>query len=232
MNHAILLPAKNEEAGLPRVLPGCLLLRPPSAILVVDDGSTDGTSRTAESFGVPVLALRPGRGKGGALRAGFARLLAEGFDAVVTIDSDGQHDPSLIPLFVRAAEEGADLVVGARAGAVSAARRIANWASAGALSIASGQRVRDAQSGYRLHTARLLRALPLTGERFEFETEVLAGALCRGFRVAFVPIPTLAADRPSHIHPVKDVVPLIAQHALLAVRILAARAAGPSRNRP
>jgi glycosyltransferase involved in cell wall biosynthesis len=222
---AILLPARNEERGLPRVLPGCLRVARPEAILVVSDGSTDGTVAVAQAHGVGVLALSPGRGKGGALRAGFERLLGEGWDAIITIDGDGQHDPAVVPRFVEVAErEQAALVIGARPTSVSLPRRLANWSSSGLLSLASGQRVADAQSGYRLYRASLLREVSLTGEGFGFETDILVRALALRRRVAHVPIETIAADRPSHIDPVRDVVPMIAQHVTLAAKIAAMRA--------
>jgi len=225
LRFALLLPARNEEEGLPRVLPGCLRVAPRANILVVDDGSTDATSAVAARYGVGVLTLSPGRGKGGALRAGFERLLAEGFEAIVTLDADGQHDAAAIPAFAAAAEsEAADLVIGARPTSVSLPRRFANWASSGLLSVASGQRVLDAQSGYRWHRASLLRDISLEGEGFGFETEILVRALALRRRIAHVPIATIAAARPSHIHPIRDVVPLMAQHVALAMKIAAARA--------
>jgi glycosyltransferase involved in cell wall biosynthesis len=223
VNVALLLPARNEEEGLGRVLPACLRGAPADAILVVDDGSSDGTAEVAARAGVAVLSWRPGRGKGAALRAGFARLLAEGRDAIVTLDADGQHDPAEIPRFVAAAtESGADLVVGARADAVSRVRRLANRASAGLLSLVSGQRVLDAQSGYRLYRARLLRDATSGSDGFEFETEILARALASG-HVAFVPIATIPARRPSHIHPLRDGVAIVARHVSVAAAILGAR---------
>jgi glycosyltransferase involved in cell wall biosynthesis len=224
VNLALLLPARNEQEGLSRVLPECLRHVGAEAILVVDDGSTDGTAEVAAAHGARVHSNRPGRGKGAALRVGFEQLLAEGRDAIITLDADGQHDPAAIPRFVAAAQEtGADLVVGARATSVSKARRLANWASAGLLSLASGQRVLDAQSGYRLYTARLLREAPSEGDGFEFETEILALALGGGRRVAFIPIPAIVARRPSHIHPIRDVVPIVARHLAVSARILGAR---------
>jgi glycosyltransferase involved in cell wall biosynthesis len=213
MNVALLLPARNEEEGLSRVLPQCAAHIARDAILVVDDGSTDGTAAAAARCGVRVLSLSPGCGKGAALRAGFETLLAEGRDAVITLDADGQHDPAAIPRLVAAAEStGADLVVGARDGAVSPLRRLANRASAGFLSLALGQRVADAQSGYRLYRANLLREAPLSGEGFAFETEILAHAAAAGRGLAFVPVPLIAARRPSHIHPIRDVASIVIRH--------------------
>jgi len=208
------------------VLPGCLRVAPRANILVVDDGSTDATSAVASRYGVGLLTLSPGRGKGGALRAGFERLLGEGFEAIVTLDADGQHDPAAVARFAAVAEsEHADLVIGARPTSVSLPRRFANWASSGLLSAASGQRVLDAQSGYRWHRASLLRAISLEGEGFGFETEVLVRTLALRRRIAHVPIETIAAMRPSHIRPIRDVVPLVAQHVSLAMKIALARAA-------
>ncbi len=228
-NVAVLVPARNEEEGLPRILPECVRQVGADSVLVVDDGSTDRTAEVAAGYGVCVLSLRPGRGKGGALRAGFDRLLGEGRDAIVTLDGDGQHDPSSIPLFIaEASASGADLVIGARAGAVSLARRFANWASAAFLSAALGHRVRDAQSGYRLYAARLLREASLSGEGFAFETEILAYAAA-GRGIAFVPIPLIAARRPSHIDPFRDVPAIVARHVTIAATARRARRAARSR---
>jgi len=71
-------------------------------VLVVDDGSSDATASEAEAAGASVLIQRPNQGKGAALRAGFRWALERGFDAVVTLDGDGQHDPATIPAFLAA----------------------------------------------------------------------------------------------------------------------------------
>ena len=84
-------------------------------VLVVDDGSTDGTSGVAREAGAEVLRQEPNQGKGAALRRGFAHALDGGASAVLTLDADGQHDPACVPDFLAAwRERGAPLIIGRR----------------------------------------------------------------------------------------------------------------------
>src|SRR5512146_429185 len=108
LNVAALVPAYQAAAHLGEVLLGLAALPSPPAVLVVDDGSRDATPEVARQFGARVHSFAGNRGKGHALLAGFA-LLRE-YDAVVTLDADGQHPPGCLPAFVAAAEAGADLV--------------------------------------------------------------------------------------------------------------------------
>src|SRR5690349_12474402 len=91
-----LIPAHDEAARIGPVVAGALRHVP---VLVVDDGSSDATAATAATAGARVLSLDPNRGKGAALRAGFAVALDDGAEAVITLDGDGQHDPAEIPAF-------------------------------------------------------------------------------------------------------------------------------------
>src|SRR5262249_11408549 len=128
--------------------------------LVVDDGSTDRTAARAEQAGVRLIRHTANRGKGQALRNGFAA--ATGYDIVVTLDADGQHAPEDVPRLV-AALQSADLVVGARPRTrpVPAPRRLGNDWSARFLSWLAGTPIPDVQSGFRAHRAALLIALGL-----------------------------------------------------------------------
>jgi glycosyltransferase involved in cell wall biosynthesis len=177
-------------------------------VLVVDDGSADDTAAVARDAGAEVLEQRPNAGKGAALRAGFRHALDAGYDAVVTLDGDGQHDPAEIPLFVAAVAAGApggrpDLVVGRRDFAqMPPTRRLANTIGGRAFSWAVGAHVPDNQSGYRLVGRRLMEASLASEERgFEFEVEMLATCIARGWPVAWVPIQTIYTGGPSHIRP-------------------------------
>jgi glycosyltransferase involved in cell wall biosynthesis len=178
-------------------------------VLVVDDGSSDDTATRAESAGVRVLRQVPNQGKGAALRAGFRAALDEGWDAVVTLDADGQHDPDEIPRFVAAfATAGAsgprpELVIGRRDFArMPPSRRLANSVGTKAFSWAVGQRIPDNQSGYRLLGRRLMAAMLDSDEAgFEFEVEMIAVCLRRGWTLGWVPISTIYAGEPSHVRP-------------------------------
>jgi len=163
MRVAALVPAYQAAAKLGGVLLRLQALDAPPVVLVVDDGSSDATAAIARGHGARVLSFPENRGKGHALLAGFAALRDE-FDAVVTLDADGQHPPECLPDLVRAAEAGADLVLGVRdrTPEMPASRRFANGFSSAWASWLAGQRVSDSQCGYRLHTRRLLERTPLT----------------------------------------------------------------------
>jgi glycosyltransferase involved in cell wall biosynthesis len=203
------VPAHDEAPRIVAVVRGAEMHLP---VLVVDDGSTDDTAKVARRAGAEVLEQRPNAGKGAALRAGFRRALDAGFDAVVTLDGDGQHDPAEIPAFLAAFVPGPggerpDLVVGMRDFArMPPARRLANTIGGQAFSWAVGTHVPDNQSGYRLVGRRLMEtALTSTERGFEFEVEMLAICVARGWPVAWVPIRTIYTGGPSHIRPLAHV---------------------------
>jgi glycosyltransferase involved in cell wall biosynthesis len=242
MQVAALVPAYQAAARLGDVLLRLAALERPPVVLVVDDGSRDATAQVARQHGVRVLSFVANRGKGHALLAGFAALRDE-FDAVVTLDADGQHPPECLPGLVRAAESGADLVLGARARTpdMPLARRFANGFSSGWATWLAGQRISDSQCGYRLHSRRLLEHTPLTPGRYEVETELVVRAARLGFHIAEVEIPTIYGEERSQVHALRDVprimgtllrltgegvVPPAAMRAASLARIRDARVAG------
>lgn len=206
MRVAALVPAYQAAAKLGEVLLRLQALARPPVVLVVDDGSRDATAEVARQHGARVLSFAGNRGKGHALLAGFAALRDE-FDAVVTLDADGQHPPECLPDLVRAADAGADLVLGVRArtAGMPSSRRFANGFSSGWATWLAGQRVSDSQCGYRLHSRRLLERTPLTPGRYEVETELVVRAARLGFRIAEVEIPTVYGGERSQIHALRDV---------------------------
>jgi glycosyltransferase involved in cell wall biosynthesis len=206
------IPAHDEAPRIAAVVRGAVTHLP---VLVVDDGSTDGTARIAREAGAEVLEQRPNAGKGAALRAGFRYALEGGYDGALTLDADGQHDPAEIPTFLRAFAPGStdaagprpDLVVGRRDFThMPPVRRLANTVGGHAFSWAVGTDVPDNQSGYRLVGRRLMEAsLPSAEHGFEFEVEILASCIARGWPVAWVPIRTIYTGGPSHIRPAAHV---------------------------
>ena len=225
MNAAVLVPAYQAAAQLGGVLSRLAALETRPETLVVDDGSTDDTAEVARRAGVRVLSFPENRGKGHALLAGF-KALAE-FDAVVTVDADGQHPPECLPAFVRAAEQGADLVLGVRerSAEMPLIRRLANGFSSGWASWLAGQRVSDSQCGYRLYGRRLLERTPITPGRYEVESEVIVRAARLGFRLAEVAIPTVYGDEESQMRTLRDVPRIVGVLARLSVERLAPPAA-------
>lgn len=178
-------------------------------VLVVDDGSSDDTAARAEAAGATVVRQVPNQGKGAALRAGFRRALDEGWEAVVTLDADGQHDPAEIPRFLAAfAAPGAhgprpELIVGRRDFArMPPVRRLSNTLGTALFSWAVGRPVPDNQSGFRLLGRRLMAATLDSRETgFEFEVEMIAVCLREGWTLEWVPISTIYAGAPSHVKP-------------------------------
>ncbi|MEA2653868.1 MAG: hypothetical protein QOI37_1095 [Chloroflexota bacterium] len=174
-------------------------------VIVVDDGSTDDTAAQAEEAGATVVRQAPNAGKGAALRAGFREAIRQDAAAVVTLDGDGQHDPSQIPLFLTAYEAGRpELIIGRRHfGSMPPVRRLSNTLGGWVFSAAVGRRVADNQSGYRLIGRRLMTTLLDSDESgFEFEVEMIARCIALGFPIAEVPIRTIYAGEPSHIRPI------------------------------
>jgi glycosyltransferase involved in cell wall biosynthesis len=202
----VLIPAYNAAGQIGPVVIGAGKFLP---VLVVDDGSTDDTGRRAAECGATVLRQDPNQGKGAALKTGFARALSEGAEAVITLDADGQHDPSEIPLFLRAWEERRpDLVIGARDfRQMPPTRRIANTLGRWSFSWAIGQPILDNQSGYRLLNRRMMEAVfQSEAGGFEFEVETIVACVQRGYVLDWVSIKTIYAGEGSHIRPWQHVV--------------------------
>lgn len=158
----VLLPALNEEATVGRVVEKVHTAGFDAC--VIDDGSTDRTAERARAAGATVLRLPSNLGVGGALRCGFRYALSRGYDTVVQVDADDQHDPSDIhDLLATMDSEGADMVVGSRfvggrsTFEVSATRRAAMRVLARRAGSALGHDVHDATSGYRAIGPVLLR---------------------------------------------------------------------------
>jgi glycosyltransferase involved in cell wall biosynthesis len=205
---AIIIPSYNAATTIRRVIEGVSGYG--LAIVVVDDGSTDATAQVAGNAGAQVLRHRLNRGKGMALRTGFWFILHQGYKAAITMDADGQHDPTSIPSFIRAYEQGrGEIVIGSRARefkAMSHLRRFWNRLGARAVSGLINASLTDTQSGFRLITREVLQGLPLRATGYEGELELLLKACKRGHTVVEIPVTTCYIDgRPSsHFRPVRD----------------------------
>ena len=177
-------------------------------VVVVDDGSTDGTAREAEAAGAVVIRHDVNRGKGGALNTGFAYARAHGFDHVITMDGDGQHDPADIPRFVETyARTGTPVLVGNRMSDVRAMpwiRRLTNRFMSWLLSREMGQMVPDTQCGYRLFRCQLIPEAPAQSARFAAESEILLQLSRKAVPIGAVPVATIYRDEKSKINPFRD----------------------------
>lgn len=179
-------------------------------VLVADDGSVDGTAEAARSAGAEVISLLRNRGKGNALRTLFAEAKRRGFEAVIALDADGQHDPSDIPAFLAAhLEDPADIVTGSRMGEADRiplhrynSMQIARFF----ISLAANQFIEDTQCGYRLYPLSILETISLRKERYVTETEILVKAGDSGRRIRSLPIRAVySPNQRTHFRSVPDV---------------------------
>ncbi len=186
---SVVIPAMNEAKNLPHVLP-----RIPEwvdEVLLVDGHSTDGTVDVARALLRDIRVVsQVGRGKGAALRSGFAAATG---DIVVMLDADGSMDPAEIPAYVGQLLAGADFVKGSRftqgggTADMTALRRAGNWGLTQVVRVLFGGRFSDLCYGYAAFWRRVLPELALTADGFEIETEMNVRALEVGLRVAEVP---------------------------------------------
>jgi glycosyltransferase involved in cell wall biosynthesis len=220
---AVLIPAYQCAATIaPVVADASAHLTP---VLVVDDGSDDGTAERARLAGAEVLRQERNVGKGAALVAGMRHLAARGFTHALTMDGDGQHLGGEIPtLLAEARIDPRAIVVGTRAigeQQVAAANLFGNRFANLAVRVAAGVNAGDTQSGFRVYPIASTLALPVDGERFEFETTVIIRAVRAAIpirsvvvRVYYPPI----AERRSHYRKVVDTLRIIRAVAPLIVR--------------
>jgi glycosyltransferase involved in cell wall biosynthesis len=207
---AVVIPALNEERAIRGIVESVLAICP--NVIVVDDGSTDATLERIADLPVTLIRHETSLGKGQGLRDGFRKARAMGFDAVVTMDGDGQHLADDIPRLLAAAKHYPEhLVIGARIrhreNQPMARRRANNFADWG-ISWGCGVAVVDTQSGQRYYPAAALDLADLAADDFVFETAVLIAA-AREKQVGIVSVPIESRYqgefRTSHFRPIRDV---------------------------
>jgi len=188
------VPAHDEAESLPRTLAELRATAPHVDVLVVDDGSHDGTSAAARAAGVPVLRLPVNLGVGGALQTGFRWAVAEGYDVGVQLDADGQHDPSFLADVVAPVAEGrCDVCIGSRYVTRSGyraplARRLGMVIFSVLVRLALGRRISDTTSGFRAYSRPVMERC-----QFDFPADfpdapLLIALARRGFRLSEVPV--------------------------------------------
>lgn len=182
----------------------------PLTVLVVDDGSTDGTLAEARDAGARVESHAHNRGKGAALRTGLGWADQAGYERAVTADADGQHPPAEILRFASLETTRGAIVLGVRSLARDGAPRknqFSNQISNFFVSRFTGQLLRDTQCGLRVYPVKETLALECTDDGFAFETEVILRAARRGIPIAQVPIAVIypePAERLTHFDNVRD----------------------------
>ncbi len=208
MGYCIIIPAYNAASTLPAVAIEALLSGAP--LLVVDDGSTDLTARSVEGLPLNLIRLDRNRGKGAALKCGFDWMFLHGFTGAVTLDADGQHDPTAIGLLAAAAQrDGVDILIASRSVQFDRMAGLRSWWNrfgAWCMKKKTGFHITDSQSGFRYYSSRLLRTLELDAVGYNLEMEILMKAWRGGFRIASLPVAARVADGrgTSHFRPVRD----------------------------
>ncbi len=220
MTTLVVIPVLDEGETIGRIVRAARVHAP---VLVVDDGSRDGSAAIARAAGAEVVRHPRRLGKGQAIRTGVAAARRRGVSLVVTLDGDGQHDPAdLEAMFAAAHGAPGTVVIGNRLhdahllppdrlNAIRVAGFFFNWAS--------GLALEDTQSGFRAYPLALFDAVQPRRGGFVFETEVLVAAARRGWRIREIPVRTIPrAERRSRFRPLGDGVAI---GAYLAGRVAA-----------
>lgn len=206
MKICVIIPTYNEAKSIERLVKQ--LIGEGFNIIVVDDGSKDNSGLIASRAGARVINNERNLGKGAALRKGFKYALDYDYDAVITMDGDGQHHPEDLEKFCEIAQDdNVAIVVGNRMFQVRnmpLARIITNKLMSIFISFICRQNIPDTQCGFRLIKKEVLEKLDLKTEKYEIESEVLIKASKTGHRIKSVNIHTIYGTEKSQINPVID----------------------------
>lgn len=208
MKIACLIPSFNEEKTIGWLVKS--LVEKGFDVTVIDDGSTDDTAKLARENGADVVINEQNLGKGFSLRKGFDILKTRDYEAILTLDGDGQHLPSDVDPFIRCyIEKNPGLIIGnrmSRPKGMPMVRWLTNMCMSSIISLMCRRHVPDSQCGFRLVSMKALRSIKLNTERFEIESEMILELAQAGFSISSVPITTVYDGQFSAIHPIKDTI--------------------------
>lgn len=197
------IPIYNEAAHLDSIIPE--VHKYTDQVICVDDGSTDSTSEELKKYDyVKVISLDKNMGKGKALYLGFSESIKSCSEITITLDADGQHDPSLINSFI-AELESYDMVLGNRMNNLNKMppqRILSNTITSWLLTKKLGVKIFDSQSGYRAYKTSVLKDILPESFGFEAETEMLIKACKKKLKISHVNIPTIYNENKSKIKPI------------------------------
>lgn len=206
MKTCIIVPTYNEAKSIGELIKQ--IRSQDFEVIVIDDGSQDNTAEIAEKSGVVVLRSQNNQGKGASLIKGFKYALTNAFDAVISMDGDGQHLPQDLPYFIRLAKySDSGILVGNRmlkAKNMPLVRFLTNKFMSWLISRLARQKIPDTQCGFRLIKKEVLERLNLTTSRYETESEILIKSSRLGFKIESVPIRTVYNGEKSSIKPFID----------------------------
>ena len=204
MEASVVIPAKNEFRSLPSLIEKLLALPGLKEIIVVDDGSTDGTGDIAEKLGASVIRHPYSKGNGAAIKSGARAATG---DILLFMDADGQHSPDDVHRLLNKLDQGFDMVVGARQSGSQAsvgrgfANKFYNWLA----SYMTGQKIEDLTSGFRaVRRVKFLQFLSLLPNGFSYPTTSTMAFFRAGYSVCYEPIHAAQREGESHIKPIQD----------------------------
>jgi glycosyltransferase involved in cell wall biosynthesis len=208
MKTAVVIPTHNEASSIKNLIKEIKTQN--LDVIVIDDGSADDTFSIASESKAVVLRNDKNLGKGASLIKGFEYAVSKGYDAVLTMDGDGQHKPEDIPAFLSSAQSAKfGIIIGNRMNNTEQMPRIrilTNKFMSWVISCIAKQHIPDSQCGFRLIKKEGLHKIKLHTNNFEMESEMLIEAGRAGFAIKSVPVQTVYANERSHIHPVRDTI--------------------------
>lgn len=206
MRICVIIPTYNESRAIADLINQIVKLG--LEVIIIDDGSTDDTVKIANACGVKVLVSLQNMGKGASLIKGFNFALQSGFDAVISMDGDGQHSPDDLAAFAQKARSSQSvLIVGNRMGVIKqmpVLRVMTNFLMSNFISLIVKQHIPDTQCGFRLVKKELLARIDLLTSKYETESEILIKAAHLGFKIESIPVKTIYSGQKSQINPLLD----------------------------
>jgi glycosyltransferase involved in cell wall biosynthesis len=206
MKICVIIPTYNESREIGRIVRE--IKQQGLDVLVIDDGSSDRTSESARDSGAIVLRNEDNKGKGASLVKGFRYALNNGFDAVITMDGDGQHQPQEISSIIQLAKySDSGILIGNRmqgAKNMPLIRFLTNRIMSWFISCLIRQKVPDTQCGFRLIKKDVLKSVSLATSKYETESELLIRSSRLGFKIESLPIRTMYRGEKSQINPFTD----------------------------
>lgn len=208
-NTLIVIPVYNSSSHLSELFDFFKIHNPELSLLCVNDGSTDDSLDIIQKYIVNGISFKENRGKGFVLKTGLKYAKDNGYQFVITIDSDLQHDPSYIKNFIKTQNiENSDLVIGFRKFSLDkmpVARIFSNKITSFIISYLTGNEIFDSQSGYRLYNLDLFVFDEIHTERYQMETEILLNYLKKRAMISHTEIPVIYKNEKSNISHLRDI---------------------------
>jgi glycosyltransferase involved in cell wall biosynthesis len=206
MRICVIIPTYNESKAIAGLINQVRQLG--LKAIIIDDGSDDDTVKIAAECGAEVLRNKSNLGKGASLIKGYNCAIAQGFDAVISMDGDGQHSCRDIQAFIQKAETSSGAVIVGNRMAIPKGmpvlRVITNRFMSSLISLIVKQHIPDTQCGFRLVKKEVLAQMDLSTSKYETESEVLIRAAHLGFKIESVPVSVIYSGQKSQINPLFD----------------------------